>query len=326
VYGCSATNLIISPDFAQTEIFPEPVENPTYVSLAPPDDKLLYVSSSYNQKIQIINIDSRQFIASLTLDFHPSFILFNREGNYAYVGSLYYGNLSTKGAICRINVQSRSVDKQIDMDKTFYSVGAVLSNDGSRLYVGNINDNFITEINTDSFTVTRKIALRESGSFGLALSPDGKLLFVTQGSTKTISVISTEDNRVSVIRHVGEAPVAITISEDGEKAYVLDFLKPFVSVIDVRKLRVLNRQIIKSRSFFQPSGPFFGGIRIVPDSKQLLVWSPILPHIAIVDLSTQETKVIPLKEPITSMDIDSSGRTLVLAREKANQITFKFRH
>src|SRR5262249_54103937 len=66
--------------------------------------------------------------------------------------------------------------------------------------------------------------------FGLALTPNGSKLYVTNMNSKSVSVIDTASNRVvKTIENVGLSPRGIAITNDGdaddddESVYVTDF-------------------------------------------------------------------------------------------------------
>ncbi|WP_143822099.1 beta-propeller fold lactonase family protein [Mucilaginibacter pedocola] len=68
--------------------------------------------------------------------------------------------------------------------------------------------------------------------FGIAINPQGTLVYVSNGGTNTISVINTATNKVVAGIFVGENPRGITINADGSRVYVVNSSSDNVSVID----------------------------------------------------------------------------------------------
>jgi YVTN family beta-propeller protein len=96
-------------------------------------------------------------------------------------------------------------------------------------YVANSGSNFISVIDTATNTVS--VTIEEQCSFGrcdpdgLALTPNGHFLFVTNGGTddhqgNTVSVIDTATNTVVATIAVGVGPALPAITPDGRFAYI----------------------------------------------------------------------------------------------------------
>jgi YVTN family beta-propeller protein len=75
---------------------------------------------------------------------------------------------------------------------------------------------------------------------GVAVTPDGRLVYVANYGSKSVSVISTLSDRVVATIGVGLAPDGVTISPDGRQAYVANLGSSSVSVIDVASNAVVS--------------------------------------------------------------------------------------
>jgi YVTN family beta-propeller protein len=53
------------------------------------------------------------------------------------------------------------------------------------------------------------------GPVGVAISPDGKTVYVANAGANSVSVISTATNRVTATIDVGTAPFGVAVSPDG---------------------------------------------------------------------------------------------------------------
>ena len=60
----------------------------------------------------------------------------------------------------------------------------------------------------------------QTNPYGIAATPDGSAINVTESGTNTVQVISTSTNALTTTIVVGICPHGITIAPDGSKAYV----------------------------------------------------------------------------------------------------------
>jgi YVTN family beta-propeller protein len=124
--------------------------------------------------------------------------------------------------------------------------GVAVTPDGSKVYVADADDPFhnvrftpVSVIDTASNTVTASIPigpvpvpqLGGSVPFGVAVSPDGRTVYVTSRALNTVSVIDTASNMVTATIPVGLDPVGVAVTSDGSKVYVANAGSSTVSVI-----------------------------------------------------------------------------------------------
>jgi YVTN family beta-propeller protein len=87
--------------------------------------------------------------------------------------------------------------------------------------------------------VTNTITL-VNGLQGLAITPDGTKVYVTNESNDDVSVINTSTNMVTNTISVNSNPVGIAITPDGTQVYVTNRFADNVSVINVSTNMVTN--------------------------------------------------------------------------------------
>lgn len=82
-----------------------------------------------------------------------------------------------------------------------------------------------------------------SGARGMAITPDGTLLLVTNEGSDTVTVIDTASN--SPIQTIGvcDTPTAVAVTPDGTQAYVVCFNGGNLDVIDIATLAVTGGPI-----------------------------------------------------------------------------------
>jgi YVTN family beta-propeller protein len=108
--------------------------------------------------------------------------------------------------------------------------------DGSRTHLGyadetEVNANEVFVIDTSSFAIVARIkaGLRANG---IAVHPDGKQVYVSNGGDGSVSVIDTDSNQVVATIPVGQRPWNMALTPDGNKLYVANGRSNSVSVID----------------------------------------------------------------------------------------------
>lgn len=69
--------------------------------------------------------------------------------------------------------------------------------------------------------------------YGVAVSADGRHVFVAHFPLGLVSMIETDTDTVVSTRTVGEGPRGIAASHDGTRLFLTDFFADAVSIIDV---------------------------------------------------------------------------------------------
>mgnify|MGYP005845196605 FL=1 len=117
----------------------------------------------------------------------------------------------------------------------------VADRDGRMLYVAEYTANSVAVVDTTKGAVARRIALPEAPG-GLALSPDGKTLYVTNaapaGLVRCINTVTGEE-QASV--SVGHTPMAVALHPDGSPLYVGNRFNNDISVVDVATRKEMTR-------------------------------------------------------------------------------------
>ena len=93
---------------------------------------------------------------------------------------------------------------------------------------------------------------RDDTGIGMALTPDGRTLFVSGGNGRDVSVADVADDgtlRFGRNLALDAFPAGLAISPDGATLYVADYTQPKVLVIDVTTLRVTGELATAARPF-----------------------------------------------------------------------------
>jgi predicted alpha-1,2-mannosidase len=169
---------------------------------------------------------------------------------------------------------------------------AVLSADGTRLYVANLGGASISVVDTLARRTIATIKVGSSPS-GIALAPDGKTLWVANGDDDTIESIDVASHKTSGTIRVGSRPRGIAIAPNGDTLYVSDNGSNAVTPVDLR-----------SRTAMMPiaGGERPVGLAVTPDGDRLYVIDSAGNDVTPVDLSNNRA-LTPIPVGVYPMEI-----------------------
>ena len=190
----------------------------------------------------------------------PSGLSLNASGTRLYIA------LNMTNQVAVIDTATRAILTRIPVGT--YPYTTVMSADGSKVYVSNWGGRIpgagdttdgmfpvavdprtgipisgtVSVIDTVSNTVVKSIDVGLHPT-GMALSPDGSRLYVTNANSDTVSVIDTASDSVAKTIHVGQlgpgrqpilgsSPNAVTVSPDGHTLYVANASENAIAVVD----------------------------------------------------------------------------------------------
>lgn len=164
-----------------------------------PDGKQAYVTNLYSGTVSVIDATSYSLVNSVSLGVGPAAVAFN--GPVAYIPNQWSNTLSV--------VQSGVVTATLATGHHPHS--AVISPDGSRLYVCNSNDSTVSVFNTSTNSLVATISVGTL-PFDAAITPDGSQLYVANFYENSVTVINTASNTVTTtLSNVGLMPAGIAI-------------------------------------------------------------------------------------------------------------------
>ena len=235
------------------------------VAFSPAGDTI-YVGGGASNDVKIFKASSNgSFAANGTIPISggsaPSGLTLDANGSRLYVA------LNMTHEVAVIDTATRAIVKRIPVG--IYPYTTAISADGSKVYVtnwggrvagpGDMTDGLfpvvvdrrtgipvsgtVSVIDTASNTVLKTIDVGLHPS-GMALSPGGDRLFVTNANSDTVSLIGTATNTVVKTLHVGEdgpdrtpilgsSPNAVTVSPNGKTIYVANATDNAIAIVDV---------------------------------------------------------------------------------------------
>ncbi len=121
----------------------------------------------------------------------------------------------------------------------------LLSKDKKHLFVSETTANTVAELDLASGKLIRRLSIPVEPT-GLALSPDGKKLFVTAGVSKGQALVfDTQSGKQLTSYPTGHSPTAPVVSADGKTLYLCNRFNNDVSVIDTKSGKTRSRIPVK---------------------------------------------------------------------------------
>ena len=208
------------------------------------DGNSLVIANLYNDTVSLVDLHARKVINEL--DLRPGKIDPSQSG---VPGGEYPFGVTIKGSntIYVSSLRDREVDvvdignNQLSLNMRIKLAGnpnkLILNRSQSQLYVAADNSDDVSIINTTSNQVLHKIQtvgpnwvlfqLRQYHGIApnsLALSPDERFLYVTNGGTNSVAVVSLDRGAPQVVALLptGFYPNAVSVSGDGNTLYVVN--------------------------------------------------------------------------------------------------------
>ena len=181
-----------------------------------------------------------------------------------------------------------------------------------KAYVGNFKDNTVSVIDTDAGAVVATMPVA-AGPHGMAVSPDGRNVYVSGDLASTVSVIDTASDRVAQTIEVGKAPHGLAMKSDGKLLLVAVYGDDRVAFVDTS-----TRAVIGTVAVAKPHT-----IAIRPDDKVAYVASqePGRFGLAIVDLETRTVvRNLPLEKTPRDLEFGYDGKALYYTQAGVNAI------
>ncbi len=170
-----------------------------------PDGKILVNTSETTNMAHFIDTTTHKITDNVLVDARPRVARFTADGRFVWVSSEVGGTVSV------IDVASHKVVHKIIFAvqgvprEAIQPVGIQMTRDGTRAFVALGPANRVAEIDAATYEVKRYHLVGQR-VWNLALSPDEKRLYTTNGVSNDMSVLDMERGRVIKSVAVGGAP------------------------------------------------------------------------------------------------------------------------
>nr|WP_261788285.1 beta-propeller fold lactonase family protein [Methanosarcina thermophila] len=161
----------------------------------------------------------------------------------------------------------------------------------------NSNIDIVSIIDTATNKIIGKVPVGDN-PIGIAVTQDGKTVYVANFYSNDVSIIDTATNKVKYDLDVETNPVGVAINKDGTRVYVANLGSGTVSVIDAANRTVLDPV---------PVGPNPYGVAVTPDERKVYVTHANSDKVSIIDTDTNNVTTINTGNALESLDLSPSG-------------------
>ena len=138
--------------------------------------------------------------------------------------------------------------------------------------------NTVSVIDLATNTVIALPIMGGANPFGVAVTPDGTRVYVTNDGSDTVSVISTATNTVIGLPiAVGDGPQGVAVTPDGLRVYVANFNSNNVSVIDTATNTVIATVAVGTNPH---------GVAVTPDGTRVYVVNLNSSNVSVISTTT----------------------------------------
>jgi YVTN family beta-propeller protein len=170
-----------------------------------PDGEVVYVTSEEDDNVSVVDTHSGQVRARIPTDKRPRAIAF-ASGEPTLLGfvtnevggSLTIFDTATEQPLRTLPIAADGAPPQRPM-------GAVVSQDGKRLYVSTGRGGTVAVIDIERRRLERLIKDIGARPWGIALSPDGKRLYTANGPSHDITILELASGKLQRVK-VGGSP------------------------------------------------------------------------------------------------------------------------
>jgi len=156
--------------------------------------------------------------------------------------------------------------------------------------------------------ISKIVNARYYSPFNLAVSKDGRNLYVVAEEGNALLVINTDKQKVTDKIEVGTRPHSVILSEDGRTAYVTNQWSDNVSVVDLNRFVVIN-------TLKTGGGP--AGLALSTDGRYLYTVNSFSSDLSIIDLSTgKEQKRLTAGNNPAGARINANGTLLYVTSRR----------
>src|SRR4029077_16991586 len=171
-----------------------------------------------------------------------------------------------------------------------------------KVYVGNFKDNTVSVIDTATGKVVATVPVA-AGPHGMAITKDGRWVFVSGDHSSQVSVIDTATDSVAQAIEVGKGPHGATLTPDGKQLLVAINGEDRVVFVDTKKRAVLGSvEVAKPHT-----------VAIRADGKVAYVTSQLPGKfgLAVIDLAKRAVvRTVALDQPPRDGEFGSGGKAL----------------
>lgn len=213
-------------------------ESPEMFGLSP-DGRIAYVSIEDDNALGAYDLTTKKKLFDLKTGGEPEGVLITPDGKQAYVTS------EVANVVHLFDLEGKKRIKDIKVGKRPRRF--VLSSDGGSLWVSNELDGTVSRINRKTQTEAQRVKFEVKGMraaditpVGMALSPDGKRLWVGLGRANHVAEVDTATGEVRNLVLVGKRAWGLAFSPDGKTLFVANGLSDDLTLVDAGSAKAIK--------------------------------------------------------------------------------------
>ncbi|MFQ5863347.1 MAG: hypothetical protein ACE5IC_09545 [Candidatus Brocadiales bacterium] len=267
--------------------------NPEHFNISP-DSRLAYIGNIEGGTVSAVDLITFKEVARIEGFAEPHGVTFSPDGSKAYIanfGAHEVGVVDTKThrLIKRIAVGGDFKVAALNPDRYLTEIKGVanvtLTPDGRYAYAADGDSGMVAVIDTSTDSVVTNIMVGTE-PWRAYSSPDGRLMLVPNNGDETISVISTEANKVIATLRGGAGMTGINFVNGGEKAYAICSEEGAVTVYDMEKMREIKRLKLGYQMMLETASTD-------PAGEKIYLACSTTNSIYVIDGTTDRVSVIP---------------------------------
>jgi YVTN family beta-propeller protein len=187
------------------------------------------------------------------------------------------------------------------------------SQDRNKVYVANQNTGTVSVITATDAVTYKLTATIDIGREprGVAVSPDGRKLYVTFHDN--VSVIDAATNDQNLIFDGGHRPVGVAVSPDGSKFYVANEGSDTVSALATATNAVIATIPVGRRPF---------GVAVSPDDSKVYVTNTGSDDVSVIAAATSTvTATIPVRHSPKGVAVTPDGSKVYVVNEVSGSVS-----
>lgn len=231
--GVSTVSLIrVSDNKLETTIKVRGMAHHTFVT---PNGKYAVSTHTTAGVISLIDLATKKIFRNIYTGPQPNYVVFANDGEQMYVSNAGNNTLSV------IDTRNWIVSRNILVGKGPEHL--VISPDEKFIYTSNARDGTISKVSLDKLKVVKTFTIGNN-PHGIDISADGKILYATTKKDNKLVAVNLKSGKVQTLQ-LKPAPYHLQVIGKTGKLYVSSRKKPFIWVVDAKRLKVTGKIAIR---------------------------------------------------------------------------------
>jgi len=240
-----------------------------------PDGKQAWVVYDKSRDLGVVDAQARKLVKRVKIGGNPYNLSFSPDGRYLYV--LDWSSDASNDEIIVWDLKAEKIEWRLEVST--WPAHSVFSRDARLFYVSGETAGDVTVIDTQTRTAVARIIHGGGDAMGLALSPDGKVLYAGAGENKAVLKIDTVTNKQVASIAMPGVVHETTLTLDGKFLYVTLRKANKVVVVSTADDKIVK--VVDSRGY-----PDL--VTMEPNGRYALVTNRYADAVSVIDVATHK--------------------------------------